>query len=111
MDFEIDNIEENEHEDNTTVGRQTIDICVPIEVHPFAKVGEITVKCCDDPIVKEDEEDEDKCSFIIKQKICIEVPIEFGAETETGDTFIDCGKASSEDDCEELCKEKDDEDC
>ena len=110
MDLELDNIEETEHESCTAVGRQTVDICVPIEVHPFAKVGKITVKCCEEPVVEEDEEIcEEKCNFIIKQKICIEVPIEFGAETETGDTFIDCGKASSEHDCDELCEEDDEE--
>lgn len=79
----------------TTTAQKTT-ICLPVTVKPYAKVGTITTNCCGKPVVTQGT---DKCSgtvgatcsFTIAQTICIEVPVEFGAETTTGDAAIACG--------------------
>ena len=39
------------------------------------------------------------CSFTITQNICVEVPVEFGADADVGDPFVSCGRVSSENIC------------
>lgn len=92
-----------------TVGHQIVELCVPISIHPFANVGIITTKCCDRAVITHGETCEGTvdgyCNFTIKQKICVEIPIEFGAKTESGETFVACGITSTADiPCDRLCE-------
>ncbi|MDD2391518.1 MAG: hypothetical protein PHU94_01095 [Bacilli bacterium] len=89
---------------------QTSTICVPVSVKPFAKTGTTKTKCCGSPIVSSDTKicngvKNGECTFTISQSICIEVPVEFGAKAEVGDTYVECTGASSEEstcnDCQE----------
>ena len=99
----------------SVVGRQSIGLSVPVSVHPFANIGKITTKCCDEAIVIANDTEEEtsikECNFTIKQKICIEVPVEFGAKVDTGETFISCGLPSNEteEDCDEDDENEDDD--
>lgn len=91
-------------------GYQKVEICVPVTVKPFAKTGPTTTKCCGKPIVKPgiikcDGIKNGECFFTISQKICVEVPVAFGAESFTGDTFVNCLDASAENICIECSKE------
>lgn len=36
------------------------------------------------------------CSFTIKQTLCIEIPISFGAKIDTGDAVVSCGGITKE---------------
>lgn len=86
------------------VGYQKISICVPVNVTPFAKTGNTITKCCGDAVVVPGEKPcpgkkNGVCSFTIHQTICVEVPVEFGATSMVGDTYVDCLAASSDNIC------------
>lgn len=92
------------------VGYQKVSVCVPVTVTPFANAGHTKTKCCGDPtVIPNAESCEGKkngvCSFTINQTICVEVPVEFGAKANVGDTFVNCLGASSEDICRK-CDER-----
>ena len=87
-----------------TVGYQKLYICVHVSVTPFAKTGNTITKCCGDAVVVPGEKPcpgkkNGTCSFTIIQTICVEVPVEFGATSMVGDTYVDCLAASSHNIC------------
>ncbi|MCL2462295.1 MAG: hypothetical protein FWF44_06475 [Defluviitaleaceae bacterium] len=95
-----------EPEDKTcpAIGYQSLSICAPVKVEPFAKPGATTTKCCGKPIVKPGielcpGEKKGACYFTITQKLCVEVPVEFGAVATVGDPSVDCIDASELDIC------------
>ena len=86
------------------VGYQSIGICVPVTVTPFAQAGKTVTKCCGDAVVVAGDttcggRKNGSCTFTISQKICVEVPVDFGAEATVGDTYVDCIEASAKDIC------------
>ncbi|MEG2406089.1 MAG: hypothetical protein RSB05_03355 [Clostridiales bacterium] len=91
------------------VGYQALSICVPITITPFAKPGTTVTKCCGNPVVKSgrvpcEGEKNGACYFTISQDICVEVPIDFGATAQEGDTYVNCKGASADDICTECSK-------
>lgn len=96
------------------VGFQKVSVCVPVTVTPFANPGHTKTKCCGNPRVSSSEmtcpgKKNGVCTFTISQTICVEVPVEFGAKAEVGDTFVDCMGASSENICLNCDREADEE--
>lgn len=94
-----------------TVGYQPLTVCVPVTVTPFANPLPTTTFCCCDPIVTPGNAIcggvlNGNCTFTITQNICVAVPVEFGATTVVGNTFVQCGVATSEDVCTD-CGEDD----
>lgn len=78
---------------------QTETVCVPVTVTPFAEPGEAMATCCGRPVVSTDNPcsgNRTSCSFTIRQRLCIEIPIRFGAAVETGDAVVQCGEVSEE---------------
>lgn len=72
-------------------------VCVPVTVTPFATPGMIKANCCGRPMVNPDDKcpgNQKSCSFTIKQRLCIEIPITFGAVVETGEAVVQCGEVS-----------------
>ena len=70
---------------------QTETVCVPVTVTPFATPGTATATCCGDPIISTEPTCpgmRSSCTFTITQRICIQVPISFGAVIETGDAAV-----------------------
>ncbi|MGN1201948.1 MAG: hypothetical protein ACI4RF_01525 [Eubacterium sp.] len=99
-------------EDKTcpTTGFQKASVCVPVVVTPFAHAGKTVTKCCGDPVVVSGDKPcpgrkNGTCTFTISQTICVEVPVDFGATAQVGDTFVDCLGSSADD----ICKNCDDE--
>ena len=94
-------------------GRKVVEISVPVTIKPLAKVGKIELQCCGKPTIKSGEnpkgELDGTCNFTITQKICVEIPIDFSAETTTGETFVASSKESFDKSCNKLCEE--DKDC
>lgn len=87
------------------VGYQSVNVCIPVEVTPFAKAGNAKVTCFGEPVISKGckackGDKNGSCSFTISQTLCVEVPVSFGASTWIGDTFVSCG---SDDDCECDC--------
>ncbi|CDA79044.1 hypothetical protein [Negativibacillus massiliensis] len=94
-------------EENQTcpaVGYQSVSVCVPVTVTPFAKTGVTMTKCCGTPLVTPGRETcggvkNGSCFFTISQDVCVAVPVEFGAVATVGDTYVGCNEVSSEDIC------------
>jgi len=99
----------NDDINNTTicpaVGYQMIEMCVPVHVKPFAKIGDTITKCCGPATVMPGTDRCDamppvgECGFTITQRICIEVPVEFGADVDTGEVHGTCDQVSAIDIC------------
>ena len=72
-------------------------ICLPVTTTPCVKVGKIKTECCGNPIISsrkfdsccEDMKD-GSCEFSIIQKMKVEIPIDFNANTKLDDLFVDC---------------------
>ena len=99
-------VPEPENKTCPAVGYQSISVCVPVKVEPFAKPGVTVTKCCGKPTVKSGIEPcpgtkDGACFFTISQSLCVEVPVEFGAEATVGAVSVDCVKSSAEDICAE----------
>jgi len=79
----------------TVNAQQLIDVRVPVTVTPFANVGRIAVICCGQPTISSGIDDSQgipggDCQFTISQRLCAEVPVEFGATVEPGITHVSC---------------------
>lgn len=83
---------------------QPATVCTNVTVTPFANAGDTTTFCCGDPTIRPGTvacagTRNGSCTFNITQDICVAVPVEFGADAVTGDTFVTCGTATEEDVC------------
>jgi len=86
------------------VGTQRVSVCLPVTVTPFARVGNIEFSCCGNAVVMPGVRqcpgiENGTCSFTITQVMCVKVPVDFGAETDVGEAFVNCMEASAEDMC------------
>lgn len=95
---------DTEHQTCPATGYQQVSICVPVTVTPFAQARKTKTKCCGEPtVVAGDKPCSGKkngtCTFTISQRICVEVPVDFGATATVGDTYVDCLGASADDIC------------
>lgn len=93
------------------VGYQTANVCVPVTITPFASKSATSTKCCGDPVVKEGTAvcggvKNGSCTFTVSQKICVAVPVEFGATAVVGDPYVDCMEASSGNICTRCSSEE-----
>lgn len=76
---------------------QTETVCVPVTVTPFANPGTAKATCCGKPVIATDNQcqgTQRSCTFTVTQRLCIEVPIAFGADIETGAAVVRCGDVS-----------------
>lgn len=84
---------------------QTETVCVPVTVTPFAEPHPATVHCCGAPVINTTNPcsgSRSSCTFTVTQKLCIEIPITFGADVKTGTAVVSCGSVSEEPcDCSE----------
>ena len=83
-------------------------VSVPVKVVPFAKAGPCTTVCCGSPIITSGDaclgEVGQVCEFTITQKICVKLPLHFGASVTIDRTKIQCGGVSeTECDCKNPC--------
>lgn len=80
------------------IGCQYVNVCVPVTVTPYTVHGMIRTQCCGEAVVTSNCDHckgraNGSCDFTITQKICVEVPIDFGANVALGDSFIECAGA------------------
>lgn len=83
---------------------QASSVCVPVTVTPFATPGTTTTVCCGPPVITPGIGEcpgvvNGTCVFTISQNLCTTVPVEFGANSFTGDARIVCGTTSATDIC------------
>lgn len=87
-----------------TAAYQPLSVSVPVTVEPFVSEGEATTFCCGDPtVIREparcDCIDDNTCTFVITQNLCVKVPVTFGANALVGSAIVQCGEATGEDVC------------
>lgn len=87
---------------------QTDLISVPIKVAPYAKAGPCSTVCCGSPIITVGNDCQGEagrtCEFTITQKICVKLPLRFGAAVKVEHARIQCGGLSeTECDCQHTC--------
>jgi len=107
---EIMNKEHQKCENGTcpAIGYQSVSVCLPVEIEPFAQAGAAKVSCFGEPIIKSGCKSckgkrKGTCSFTISQTICVEVPVVFGATANVGETFVDCDDSKHwDDDCSHM---------
>lgn len=100
----MSDIKANENQTCPAVGYQSLSVCVPVTVTPFARTDATITKCCGDAIITPGDTvcegtKNGKCTFAVTQVLCVEVPVEFGAASQTGDTYVNCLGVSA-DDCQ-----------
>ncbi len=82
-----------------TLGFQDVTVGVPVEIKPFAQIGNINTECMGEPMIKRgtvscDGKPGQTCQFTISQRIRVEVPVVFGAKTRVGEASINCMNCS-----------------
>ena len=87
-----------------SVGYQVVEMCVPVHVNPRVEIGETTTKCCGPaeitPGINHCEGTPlDRCGFTIRQKMCVQVPVDFSVNTDTGQPLMRCQGATTENVC------------
>lgn len=85
-------------------GYQSATVCVPVVVTPFATAGSTTTICCGSPVVTSGSTTcsgtvNGSCYFTISQNLCVEVPVDFGANASVGAPSVECGGATSDNIC------------
>lgn len=101
-------LEEKGHEEMNKVGciavaYQDVNVSVPVTIKPFGEVGNAKTRCIGKAVISPGcdihfQKPEEVCKFTISQKLCVEVPVVFGARAEAGKAAVDC-------DCEKYPKE------
>ena len=76
-------------------GQQMIDVCLPVSVTPMATVGNVTTRCCGPAIITRGDNvcpgiPNGTCNFTIRQRMCVKVPVDFGAIVTPGEPHILC---------------------
>ena len=77
------------------LGYQDVNVGVPVEVKPYAKIGKNKTECVSKPVIERgpkvfEGRPKETCKFTISQKIRVEVPVIFGAKIEVGEARINC---------------------
>lgn len=98
--FENDKNEYHEHDFDKnccSIIEKFLTICLPVTTTPNVCVGKIKTECCGNPIISLKRPDnchkdmnDCHCKFTIVQKMKVEIPIDFSADTHIDDLFVDC---------------------
>lgn len=71
---------------------------IPVQVTPHADTGEIKTSCYGEPTAAfHKDHDSGRCCITVIQPVCVEIPLEFGAEAFIGDLYVDCVKERGSD--------------
>ena len=74
--------------------QQMVEVCLPVQVRPFARVGQISTRCCGPAIIRPGilcpGPIIENCNFTVSQRICVEVPVEFGANVTPEQPHTNC---------------------
>ena len=75
-----------------------LDVSVPIDLAPEAKIGKIEMECCGEPeLVCRECGDKKVCSFLLVQKLCVKMPVKYSFESAVGPEKIQSCKKGGED--------------
>jgi len=77
---------------------QKANVSVPVMVKPYALTGPANSFCCNEPTITnlqcKPHGNKQICCFTISQEICVEIPVQFGAQVCAGEPLIECHEVS-----------------
>lgn len=78
---------------------QEVEVCLPITIKPCAQVGEATITCCGDPVIKKNDDccngkEGGQCAFTVSQRVRVAFPVDSDANGESRDHSMSCCKSS-----------------
>ncbi|MEG0830641.1 MAG: hypothetical protein RSD88_08660 [Anaerovoracaceae bacterium] len=83
----------------TSVHSQCAEVSVPLELKPYATLGELETECCGEPIITLHQNQGSTCScgceLTITQSVCIRIPLEYGTKADVGETTSCCKRTSN----------------
>jgi len=86
-----------------TVASLPMRVSAPVTVAPYIRQLPATISCCGEPTLTPISSCRGgRCSFVITQNLCIEIPIEIGATSKIGNPRTQCFGPSSEDVCNDF---------
>ncbi len=75
----------------SAVNYQYASISIPITVRPKTRTGDITIECCEEPVIECcNGECENGLDLVVTQKVCIKIPIKYQIESCVGEESISC---------------------
>lgn len=77
-----------------TMSYQNTTMSVPVVITPTVRMGETTTTCCGEATVTPGTTP-GVCGFTLTRRLCVAVPIYFGAEAAIGSASLECGGISS----------------
>ena len=93
-------------DDYRSIIEKFLTICLPVTTTPCVKVGKIKTECCGNPIISAkkhekycDDNNDGCCRFTIIQKMKVEIPIDFTAQTKVDELIVDCELKPDKEDC------------
>lgn len=90
-----------------TVSTHETTVSVPTSIVPFANTGTISIQCYGSPEISDGLTPAGTvngyCNFTVSQTMRVEIPIVFGANVLTGETYVECGGTTSTNDEECEC--------
>ena len=93
----------NDGKTTTLVARKNANISIPVSVKPKVNLKDAATYCCGDPVLTkqscncENTNRKGRCSFVLSQNVCIEIPIEISMDTLLNEAYIDCSLLNEED--------------
>jgi hypothetical protein len=81
---------------------QLVNVCVPITIEPTVHVGPTTTTCCGPAVIGTVPcrgIPGGSCTFTVSQLIRVVVPVDISAAAISGEAFVICGKAESDEFC------------
>ncbi len=111
-DYSIKHCDDENNIGCTETCYKDINVSIPVTIKPFGKIGNVKTKCLEGSIICKNNshhcpDTEDSCKYVITQKICVEIPVVFGASVEAEEAFIDCDCQKKQPDCFDGINESD----
>ncbi len=70
-----------------------IDISVPVDISPKARVGKIDMECCGDPeVICMECGKKNVCRLVLVQKVSIKIPVTYSFMSKVGEDTVECCK-------------------
>lgn len=86
----FDTSEEHKPGECSSVATKCLGVNLPLRLKPFGKLQKYSTECCGEPAVTILGDECNEKVILIKQVICIRIPLTFGAEIDEGKVHLDC---------------------
>lgn len=67
-----------------------INVSVPVDIRPGARVGRVEMECCGDPAVICEEKKQNCIQLVVMQKVSVKIPVTYSFAYDIGKTEAEC---------------------